>query len=294
MKINIKNIDINYDDIILMENFIESYENSQKACDEYNDICREIRAKYNISKGTSIINELNKKIDRNLIEKLNTKDPKKHEELEKIHEDLVKNYNKLSQFKKIVEINRNYDEKAIIEYEKKEQSQQENNELFYKFKTQKSGIRIMYANIKYLYQVYEIISRYNQGKQNIIEKIKLKKALKKIKPIKLDNEYNFANIENLEQNIELFNSCREIIKQFNGYEGQKINIAINETRQEPSKIKIDENITIIAKKTTAEKKETQKEPSEIRIDENITIITNPQGKKTIEVEEPSYTKTRSA
>ena len=262
MKLNFEKIEVNYVDIELMKIFIEYYEDSQKYINEYNELCKNIRTKLKISKEKSVIDELNNRINDNLIEKSHITDKNKYKKLEQEYQELMENYNKIKQYKKIIEINRKFDETTIGQLQKTKQDE------YKKFEKQKSGIRVIYINIKYLYQIYRSIFEYNINKKepNFIKKLKLKQALKQIKPITIENEYNFANIEDIEKNIKFFNTYSETIAHFNESEGPKIIDAINETQKEET----------------------------IKIDKNITIITNPKRTSNVLQEEQNYTKTKSA
>lgn len=262
MKSNFNKLKVDYVDIELMKTFIDYYEDSQKYINEYNELCKNIRTELKISKEKSLIDELDKRINNNLIEKSHITEQSEYEKLDQEYQELIENYNKLKQYKKIIEINRKFDELTIKQYQETKQNEYQN------FEKQKSGIRIMYINIKYLYQIYRSIFEYNINKKqpNFIKKLKLKQTLKQIKPIQMENEYNFANMEDIEKNINFFNTYSETIAHFNELEGPKIIDAINETQKTPI----------------------------IKIDKNITIITTPKRTSNVLQEEQNYTKTKSA
>ena len=237
-----KNLEVTYNDLNTMREFIELYEDIQNTCDEYNEICRTTRKKYNI-KEKDLLPTLQNMISINILRKCNTTD-EEYEMLNQEYKELTTKYNSLLPYKKIIEINNELDIITLREFTPKNiriienKTNSDEKERKYEESIQREKIeenksltiRQVYIKIKYLYELYELIYEY-QNQTKMIEKIKRKRKIKQV--LKLEND------------IEFFEMFKNSIEQINNNMGPRIIEAIKQSRKIVGEERI-ENITIIA------------------------------------------------
>ena len=193
---NIKNLEVTHNDLNIMREFIELYEDIQNTCNEYNKICASTRKKYNI-KEKDLLQTLQNMISINILRRCKTTD-EEYTILNQEYKELTTKYNSLLPYSKVIEINNELDTITLKDFTQKNVKIEEKKNLEEKYKesikrekiekNKKLTIRQTYVKIKYLYELYKLIYEY-QNQTKVVEKIIIKRKIKQLLKQEIDIEF---------------------------------------------------------------------------------------------------------
>ena len=188
-KFNIYNIDINNNDLYMMKEFIDLYDDCQEKTKEYNELIDEFRKDEKLSEKMNDgigINKSLEKLQTNIINKISTsKDPKELEALKEEYKKYNEMEKQLCKYDEITTIFNNMyasnlseyfdkenNDKQIEENTKQEYSDYTEEELEEQIKIEKlknkkqqtCTITQIYLNIKYLYEICSKIYETKKSK----------------------------------------------------------------------------------------------------------------------------------
>lgn len=288
-KFDIYEMNIDLNDLYLMKDFIDMYEDLKVNFNDYNKLVDEIRkdskVKSQLDKTDDIekaLNQILNKIVKRIAESNNK------EELEQLKVDYEKYDKKLKELKKYDSVmniyNKTYSNNLSKYFENNDSKIEENTRKKYndyteeeleeqirieksKFEKKKTNtIEQVYRNIKYLYKVSCKINETEQNKVQVhglismvkmrLQKLRLKKSIREINQEFINDEMNLAQVKadkTMYIDMDLLEQQREYFEMFKG----------------PIRKYVDNSIDAVDEA----RKEAEELPEEIQISENVTVLT---------------------
>ena len=288
-KFDIYEMNIDLNDLYLMKDFIDMYEDLKVKFDDYNKLVDEIRkdskVKSQLEKTDNLEKALNQILNK-IVKRISESNNK--EELEQLKVDYEKYDKKLKELKKYDSVmniyNKTYANDLSKYFENSDSKIEENTRKKYsdyteeeleeqiriekrKFEKKKSNtIEQVYRNIKYLYKVGCKINETEQNKIHVhglismvklrLQKLKLKKSIREINQEFLNDEMNLAQIKAEKTtyiDMDLLEQQREYFEMF----------------KEPIRKYVNKNENEIDQA----RRKAEELPEEIQISENVTVLT---------------------